>query len=60
MSELLNTALRRVVPTASEAFKPYERYGKAIPGLEWLPLSGHHAQRRLRVFLDPHETGRRF
>ena len=40
MSELLNTALRRVVPTASVAFQPYERYGKAIPGLEWLPLSG--------------------
>lgn len=39
MSDLDDSALRRIVCTADEAFRPYDRYGKPNPDLSWLPLS---------------------
>lgn len=36
---LLDPALRRVIATGETAFRPYDRYGEAVPGLSWLPLS---------------------
>ncbi len=36
---LLDPRLRRVIATGETAFKSYDRYGEAIPGLTWLPLS---------------------
>lgn len=36
---LLDAALRRITPTGTEHFRPYDRYGKTLPGLTWLPLS---------------------
>ena len=32
--------LRSLIQTAKRDFSPYERYGKNLPGVEWLPLSG--------------------
>ena len=31
-------AVRDVINMSKTAFRPYDRYGKAIPGLSWLPL----------------------
>jgi len=31
-------AVRDVINMSKAAFRPYDRYGKAIPGLSWLPL----------------------
>lgn len=36
---LLDASLRRVVATATGEFRPFDRYGAALPGLSWLPLS---------------------
>nr|ADI16417.1 hypothetical protein [uncultured bacterium HF770_09N20] len=32
--------LRKLIRTPDENFRPYNRYGKTLPGVEWLPLSG--------------------
>lgn len=34
----LDVNLRRAVATAGAAFRPFDRYGSALPGLTWLPL----------------------
>jgi anti-sigma factor ChrR (cupin superfamily) len=31
--------LRSLIRTPYEKFRPYNRYGKTLPGVEWLPLS---------------------
>ena len=32
--------LRKLIRTPDEKFQSYNRYGKTLPGVEWLPLSG--------------------
>ena len=32
--------LRKLIRTPDEKFQTYNRYGKTLPGVEWLPLSG--------------------
>ena len=32
--------LRKLIRTPEEKFQTYNRYGKTLPGVEWLPLSG--------------------
>ena len=32
--------LRKLIRTPNEKFQTYNRYGKTLPGVEWLPLSG--------------------
>ena len=32
--------LRKLIRTQDENFQTYNRYGKTLPGVEWLPLSG--------------------
>ena len=32
--------LRKLIRTPDETFQTYSRYGKPLPGVEWLPLSG--------------------
>ena len=32
--------LRKLIRTSDEKFLTYNRYGKTLPGVEWLPLSG--------------------
>ena len=42
MTEPMSTpsALRKLIRTPDEKFQTYNRYGKTLPGVEWLPLSG--------------------
>ena len=35
-----HSALRKLIRTPDEKFHTYDRYGKTLPGVEWLPLSG--------------------
>ena len=32
--------LRKLIRTPDQKFQTYNRYGKTLPGVEWLPLSG--------------------
>ena len=32
--------LRKLIRTPNQKFQTYNRYGKTLPGVEWLPLSG--------------------
>ena len=36
----IQSVLRSLIRTPDEKFRPYNRYGKTLPGVEWLPLSG--------------------
>ena len=42
MAELSSTEpiLRKLIRTPDKKFQTYNRYGKTLPGVEWLPLSG--------------------
>ena len=42
MAELLSKepVLRKLIRTPDQKFLTYNRYGKTLPGVEWLPLSG--------------------
>ena len=37
---MLDASLRQVISTASDRFKPYDRYGDPVAGMSWIPLSG--------------------
>ena len=36
----IQSVLRSLIRTPDKKFRPYNRYGKTLPGVEWLPLSG--------------------
>ena len=36
----IQSRLRSLIRTPDEKFQTYNRYGKTLPGVEWLPLSG--------------------
>ena len=36
----IQSVLRSLIRTPDEKFQTYTRYGKILPGVEWLPLSG--------------------
>ena len=36
----IQSVLRSLIRTPDEKFQTYNRYGKILPGVEWLPLSG--------------------
>ena len=36
----IQSVLRSLIRTPDEKFQTYNRYGKTLPGVEWLPLSG--------------------
>ena len=42
MAEVSSTepGLRKLIRTPDAKFQTYNRYGKTLPGVEWLPLSG--------------------
>ena len=48
---------RRRINIASENFLPYNRYGKALEGVEWLPLSGGSDQDK-EVYIIRFGSGR--
>lgn len=40
MSHPLDPSLRRIIDTSPNGFRPYDRYGRNNPDIDWLPLSG--------------------
>lgn len=48
---LLDPDLRRVIATGEAPFRPYARFGDAVPGLTWLPLSGEGADGGAECYL---------
>lgn len=57
MADMLDPAMRRVVSTAGIDFRPYDRYGKLVPDLEWLPLSGETGNDEYECFLIRFKPG---
>lgn len=57
MIDLLDPAMRRVVSTADTDFRSYDRYGKLVPDLEWLPLSGEAGNDEYECFLIRFKPG---
>ena len=37
---MLDANLRHIASTSSDQYQPYNRYGKPVPGMSWIPLSG--------------------
>lgn len=56
---MLDTSLREVIKTAKDHFVPYDRYGEAVTGLSWLPLSGELQNGEFECFLLRMEPGSR-
>lgn len=54
---MLDTSLRHVISTESDAFRPYDRYGQPIAGLSWIPLSGELQNGEFECFLLRMEAG---
>ena len=50
--------LRKLIRTPDETFQIYSRYGKPLPGVEWLPLSGG-AETGNEVYLIRFDPGSR-
>ena len=50
--------LRKLIRTPEEKFQTYNRYGKTLPGVEWLPLSGG-AEANKEVYLIRFSPGSR-
>ena len=48
---MLDTSLRQIIGTGSDQFKPYDRYGAAIAGMSWIPLSGETGNGSYECFL---------
>ena len=56
---MLNPALRQIVATRNCDFRPYDRYGEAIAGLSWVPLSGEPHNGEFECFLLRMDAGAR-
>jgi anti-sigma factor ChrR (cupin superfamily) len=56
---MLDTSLRQIVDTARGQFRPYDRYGEAVPGMSWMPLSGEPLNGEFECFLLRMEAGAR-
>ncbi|MDH3473215.1 MAG: cupin domain-containing protein [Rhodospirillales bacterium] len=54
---LLDPALRRVIATGKTEFRPYDRFGKVVPGMTWLPLSRESEDGGPGCFLIRFEPG---
>ena len=54
---MLDTRLRQIISTRSDAFKPYDRYGDPIAGMSWIALSGELLNGEFECFLLRMEAG---
>lgn len=54
---MLDPKLRQVIGTRNEDFLPYDRYGEAIAGMSWIPLSGELLNGEFECFLLRMEAG---
>ena len=57
-SSSTQSVLRSLIRTRDQKFLPYSRYGKTLPGVEWLPLSGG-AETDNEVYLNRFGPGSR-
>ena len=56
---MLDTSLRQIADTASDNFRPYDRYGEPIDGMSWIPLSGELLNGEYECFLLRMDAGAR-
>ena len=56
---MLDTRLREIISTDTDAFKPYNRYGEPIPGMSWITLSGELSNGEFECFMLRMEAGAR-
>jgi anti-sigma factor ChrR (cupin superfamily) len=56
---MLDPNLRQIASTASDRFKPYDRYGDAVAGMSWIPLSGELHNGVFESFLLRMDAGAR-
>lgn len=56
---MLDPKLRQVIGTRNRDFRPYDRYGEAIAGMSWIPLSGELLNGEFECFLLRMEAGAR-
>ena len=54
---MLDPDLRQIVSTASENLRPYDRYGDALEGMSWIPLSGKVMNGEYECFFLRMEAG---
>ncbi len=54
---MLDTKLREIIDTSSMEFKPYDRYGKSVAGMHWIPLSGELLNGEFECFMLRMEPG---
>jgi len=48
---MLDTHLREIIKTSADRFKPYDRYGKSVRGMHWVPLSGELRNGEFECFM---------
>ncbi len=56
---MLDTNLREVIKTGASNLLPYDRYGKPVADMFWLPLSGEPLNGQYECFLLRMEAGAR-
>jgi anti-sigma factor ChrR (cupin superfamily) len=56
---MLDASLRQIADTASENFRPYDRYGEPVAGMSWIPLSGDLLNGEYECFLLRMDAGAR-
>ena len=54
---MLDPKLRQIISTASNEFKPYDRYGDPINGMSWVSLSGELLNGEFECFMLRMEAG---
>ena len=54
---MLDTNLREVINTNADKFKPYDRYGASVAGMDWIPLSGQLLNGEFECFMLRMEPG---
>lgn len=56
---MLDATLRHISSTFSDQYKPYNRYGKPVPGMSWIPLSGELHNGAFECFMLRMDPGAR-
>jgi len=54
---MLDSQLRQIIDTNTDKFRPYDRYGLAVSGMHWLPLSGELLNGKFECFMLRMEAG---
>ncbi len=54
---MLDPKLRQIISTASNEFKPYDRYGDPVAGMSWVALSGELLNGEFECFILRMDAG---